>query len=156
MCYKQSHADATRIRSNNAFACLHYSLSRHDTLLVPLMFIMLLYDGNKHPSGSTTACWNSPAGSTLIRITSNHPIFIELHDYQLDRICMSLYGHDVLATMATSHFSCSSSVLYPRIPVSQLARAYSRRAREDPAIVICPTKAFQTDIKQIWYVPFTD
>ena len=34
---------------------------------------------------------------TLIRITSNHPIFIELHDYQLDRICMSLDGHDVLA-----------------------------------------------------------
>ena len=51
----------------------------------------------------SSASYNTPAGRTLVQkiLASNHPISIEPHDYQLDGICMSLDGHDVLATMAT-------------------------------------------------------
>ena len=107
----------------------------------------------QHAGSNCTTSYNSPAGRILIHniLASNHPISIEPHDYQLDGICMSLDGHDVLATMATGagktgFFTFLMLVICAISKDSSLAIG-TRIFPEDPAmIVICPTKALQADM----------
>ncbi|KAF8230154.1 hypothetical protein L208DRAFT_131996 [Tricholoma matsutake] len=48
------------------------------------------------------AVYNTPAGRNLVRqILSSCVPPVEPHDYQLDGLCFSLDGYDVVATMAT-------------------------------------------------------
>ena len=73
------------------------------------------------------------------------------HDYQLDGLCFSLDGYDVVATMATGTGKTGFFIFLmlvicaiSRDPTLALGSIYFLK---DPAmIVVCPTKALQEDM----------
>ena len=98
------------------------------------------------------AVYNTPAACNLVRqILSSCVPPVEPHDYQLDGLCFSLDGYDVVATMATGTGKTGFFIFLmlviraiSRDPTLALGSIYFLK---DPAmIVVCPTKALQEDM----------
>ncbi|KAF8811789.1 P-loop containing nucleoside triphosphate hydrolase protein [Phlegmacium glaucopus] len=105
------------------------------------------------PNFEKPSHYNSLAGHTLIRsiLAQNQPIPIEPHDYQLEGICMSLDGHDVVATMATGSgktgfFTFLMLVIQAISKHPDLAIGGKGFPKDPAMVVICPTKALQQDM----------
>lgn len=79
------------------------------------------------------------------------PPLFEPHDYQIDGICPSLDGEDVLATMVTgtgkTRFFILLMLVIRAISQDPTLALQGARFTKDPAmIVVCPTKALQADM----------
>lgn len=111
------------------------------------------------PSSSPAGCaavYNTPVGRVHVCqiLASCQPCAVEPHDYQLEGICASLDGQDVLATMATGagktgFFSFLMLVICAISKDPSLALAGTSFPKNPAMIVICPTKALQTDMVKL-------
>ena len=102
--------------------------------------------------GSHTVYTTAP-GRVLVRqiLSQCEPVPIEPHDYQVEGICRSLDGDDVIATMATGAGK-TGLLSFLMLVICAISRDPSlalqnRTFPKNPCmLVICPTKALEEDM----------
>jgi len=104
-------------------------------------------------SSQPTKVYDTPQGQELVlRILLNSkPFSITPHEYQLEGICKSLDGEDMIATMATgagkTGFYCFLMLVICVIAQnSELALGGMRFPSNPCMLLVCPTKALEIDM----------
>ncbi|KAI0685041.1 P-loop containing nucleoside triphosphate hydrolase protein, partial [Cerioporus squamosus] len=111
---------------------------------------------NSPPDESTLATspsfiFSSPEGFALCRSIITARLGYDPHDYQLEGICKSLDGVDLLAITQTGSGKTGFLVMYLLVMHTLMQTPSPRKLpshfRKDPAmIVVCPTKSLEQDM----------
>jgi len=109
----------------------------------------------QHANALFQSVYNTQAGCNLVTdiLAKNQPRSIEPHDYQLEGICHSLDGVDVVATMATgagkTGFYCFLMLVIRAISQDLTMALSEMMFPKNPCmLLISPTKALQQDM--VW------
>jgi len=107
----------------------------------------------QNPPAQPTKAYDTPQGRELILhiLLNSKPRSIIPHEYQLEGICKSLDGEDMIATMATgagkTGFYCFLMVVICAIAQnSELALGGLRFPSNPCMLLVCPTKALEIDM----------
>ena len=96
--------------------------------------------------------WSSPSGHILCRdILNGTPAEYEPHDWQIEGVCKSLDGVDLLAITPTGSSKTSYYLLYNLVILAVLKDASlcptAKFPKDACLIVICPTIPLQLEMK---------